>query len=210
MPTMRLLDWCGVAAPLVYVVTVIAGGASTPGYNHLHDPVSALTEAGSNDVFWINIGFLLYNLLVAAFALSALQERRSSRLWTVIFGLLLLTALSGALMWPLPQDPIGAPASPAGIAHIALAAVESLSSILIVGLAIRALWQARHRRLALFSAVCLGLIVPFGIGAAAATAGHWQFMGLFERVTIGAFEAWIGVVALSRAIGPLAADLPSQ
>lgn len=209
-PPLRFLIWTGVAAPLVYVAVVVAGGASIAGYSHLNDPISSLTESGRGGFPWINIGFLLYNLLVAAFAVSGLRTHRREPLWQVIFWLLFLTAVSGLLMWPFAQDPIGTPTSLTGALHLALAAIESLSSIAIVAISIRTLWITGHRRLAVFAGGCLGFIIPFGIAAAAATAGHWQLMGLFERVTIGAFETWIGVIALAYAFGLLAPDTPSQ
>lgn len=207
-PSGILSIWAGVAAPLVYASTVIAGATAIAGYSHLSDPISALTETGRTGVLWIGAGFLLYNLLVAAFGIWGLRATWRQPRWRAVFFLLLVTAACGLLMWPFPQDPIGLPASSTGIVHVVLAAIESLSSMAILAISIRALWTEGHRRLAAFSGACLALIVPFGFAAALATAGHGQLMGLFERLTIGAFEAWLGIFALSCALGLLAADAP--
>lgn len=54
--------WGGVAAPVLYIVTVLAGGSVLPGYDPMADPISALTAAGRPDIKWMEAGFGLYNL----------------------------------------------------------------------------------------------------------------------------------------------------
>ena len=66
----------GVAAPVVYTVTVIAGAASIPEYDHVRDSISSLTRSDRQDDFWIQCGFLLYNLLVVLFSLVPLSAPR--------------------------------------------------------------------------------------------------------------------------------------
>lgn len=197
---LRILAWCGVAAPLIYAVAVVAGGASIPGYDHIRDPISSLTEAGRSRVAWIQFLFGIYNLLVAIFGMWALATFRHAVRWCIAFGLLVLTAVCGVLMWPFAQDPIGTPATVPGVVHIVLAAIESLATIAIVGLSLAAFRAGGQRRLSWFSASCLAVIVLSGVVAAAATAGQWPMMGLFERLTIGAFEVWLAAIALRLAL----------
>ena len=52
------------------------------------------------------------------------------------------------------------------------------------------------RRRAAFSARCAGLIVISGLLAAASTATAGPFMGLFERITIGAYLFWMLVTGI--------------
>lgn len=196
-----VLAWLGVAAPIVYVAAVIVGGASIAGYDHVRDPISSLTEAGRTGVEGIRFLFLTYNLLVAAFGAWALATSPRGP-WRHAFTLLILTAVCGLLMGPFAQDPIGAPTTVAGLVHIVLAAIESLSTIVMVALSLYAFRASGWRRLGWFAAICLAVIVPCGLAAAAASAGHWQTMGLFERLTIGAFEAWLAIVALHMALRP--------
>lgn len=98
-------------------------------------------------------------------------------------------------MWPLPQDPIGSPATPSGV-HLALAAIESLSSIIILALSMRQFRARGDVRCTAFCAVVPAITIVFGGAAALATANRWPLMGLFERLTIGAFEAWMLVIAV--------------
>jgi hypothetical membrane protein len=188
--------WCGIAAPLVYLVTVVLGATSIPGYSHIADPISALTETGRTGTLWIELGFLLYNLLLAVFGATALILHRSSRLWAAAFALIILTTICGVLMGPFAQDPIGSPATVTGITHIVLAAITSLATIAILVLSAIGFRLARRRDLTAFAILCLLIVVPFGLAAAMAAANTSPVMGLFERTTIGGFEIWVFVVAL--------------
>ena len=187
----------GALAPIVYGVTVIAGAAAISGYSHLDDPISSLTEAGRTDVSWIPYAFLLYNLLVGLFSTVTLARARHDPVWRAVFLLLLLTAACGLLMWPLRQDPIGSPATYSGVLHVVLAAVESLSSIAVVAMSMRQFHARGEAALTAFCAAALAIVIVFGAAAALATANGWPLMGLFERLTIGAFEAWILVIAVA-------------
>jgi uncharacterized membrane protein YhaH (DUF805 family) len=187
----------GVLAPIVYVATVIAGAASISGYSHLNDPISSLTEVGRTDVAWIPYAFLLYNLMVGLFSAAALARAWHDTVWRATFLLLLLTAACGMLMWPLPQDPIGSPATLNGELHIALAAIESLSSIIILTLSTRQFRARGELWLTAFCAAALAIAIVFGGAAALTTANSWPLMGLFERLTIGAVEVWMLVIAIA-------------
>jgi uncharacterized protein DUF998 len=61
---------CGLAAPLVYVAAAMAAGLKYPGYDHLRNFISELGASGSPSAAIMNFGFLLYGILVAAFALA--------------------------------------------------------------------------------------------------------------------------------------------
>ena len=99
-------------------------------------------------------------------------------------------------MWPLPQDPIGSPATPSGGLHLAPAAIKSPSSIIILALSVRQFQARGDVHCAAFCAVVPAITIVFGGAAALATANRWPLMGLFERLTIGAFEAWMLVIAV--------------
>lgn len=189
----------GIAAPLVYAITVVIGSASTPGYDAFNDSISSLTDGSRSGSIWLQCGFALYNGLVVLFAIGALSTKRAVP-WRIVYGLYLVTAICGLLMWPFTQDPTGEGISAGGAIHIALAAVESLSSIAILALSVRQLWAARLG-VALFAAFCLAMTLAFGFAAAMATAAQWPLMGLYERVTVGSFEVWtlvLGVMMLRR------------
>ncbi|HEV2516151.1 MAG TPA: DUF998 domain-containing protein [Devosia sp.] len=185
--------WGGVAAPVLYIGTVLAGGAVLPGYDPVTDPISALTAAGRPGIKWIEAGFGLYNLLLMAFAGAGWSL--ADRAWRRVFVILMVTAGAGLLMWPFAMDMPGAPPSAAGLAHLGLAAVASLSTLAAVWLSAVNWHRLGHRPMRRFCSMCLAVIALSGVAAAAGAALGWPLVGLLERVTIGGFMAWLGVTA---------------
>ena len=202
MATDSAVRWAtvaGLAAPILYAGAVILGGILTSGYSHLHEPISALTQAGAAAKPLIDPLFALYNLLLVVFAIGLRRGFANagppiSRLAPTALG---VAALAGLVMWAFPMDPIGAGMTVPGAVHILLAGVQSVSTIVaILWAAIALRRRPGWRRFSVFSAACLVvLIAAGGIGAWAAGAGA-PFMGLFERITIGAFEVWLFSLAL--------------
>lgn len=194
--------WSGLAAALVYGGTVLVGGAILPAYDPWSDPISAMTAAGRTDSAWVGSCFVVYNLLLAAYGAGGLLLRGAVAGWRIVFALLLGTAAAGLLMGPFAMDAAGSGVTPAGMVHIGLAAFTSLATIAMVGLSIR-LWRGdRDRALRRVAIACLGLIVPFGLLAALAVANGWPLGGLYERLTIGGFEVWLGAGAAAFARDP--------
>lgn len=172
---MTLARIAGLSAPLVYLVAVLAGGAVTPGYNHLAMPISALL-AGGGGPWWLSGLFVAYNLLLLVFAWNC---RRRLLRWTLV-----ASALVGIGMLALPMDTPGTPLSPAGLGHLMLAGLASLLSMLAIGagaatLPSRASWAV------------LALVFVSGGLAAIGTAQAWSMAGLLERATIGLFLGWV-------------------
>jgi hypothetical membrane protein len=194
-PLVRALLLTGVVAPILYALTVVWGATLFPGYSHLSDPISSLTQAGRSGTEGLVSLFFIYNALVIVYGITGISISLRRRFWVWSFGLLIATGLAGVLMWPFPQDPIGAPVSPAGIAHITLAAFMSLGSMGAIGAGAFAYRAAGRRPMALFSLVCLVVVFGTGLLAAFGIGGGSQYAGLFERITIGAFEFWMLVSA---------------
>lgn len=185
--------WGGVAAPLLYAATVLAGGAVLPGYDPVADPISALTAAGRHGVRWIEAGFGLYNLLLMAFAGAG--RTLAGRAWRPVFLTLMVTAGAGLLMWPFAMDMPGAKLSAAGLAHLGLAGLASISTIVAVWLSVLNWQRLGQRQMHAFSLLCLIVIALSGVAAGIAAASGWPIVGLLERLTIGGFLFWLAVTA---------------
>lgn len=187
---------CGIAAPVVYAGTVAWGATLFPGYNHVADFISELTQSGRIGTEPIELLFGLYNALVLAFALTSLRMARGHVEWTISFVLLFAVGVAGILMWPFPQDPVGAPVTPRGLTHIVLAALEALGSMAAIGFAALA-WRRTPdgEDMAIFSTACLAIVFASGLLGAAGAVGGWTVTGLLERVTIGFFLLWMLVTA---------------
>jgi hypothetical protein len=181
---------CGVVAPLLYAFTVFWGATLFPGYSHISDPISSLTQAGRHS--GIVSLFLIYNVLILNFAFTGISLTLGRSQWGVAsYACIILTAAAGLLMAAFPQDPVGTSVSSIGVVHIELAGIASLGSIGAVAFAARAAQKMGRRKMAAFDWACLAVIVVFGALAAAGAALGWPTMGLLERVTIGGFEVWL-------------------
>ena len=197
--TATLLIWAGAAAPLVYAVTVAVGAAILPGYSHAGNAVSELVGAGAPNRTPLNFAFLVYNLLLVAFAFGILRAFDDPSLAITLAGWFLAgTGVAGALMWGFPMDPIGAPATPAGIGHLVLAGILSLGTMAaVLSFAIGAGQMTDWENFSVYSYVSFGVILVTGAFAAISAARRWRLMGLLERFTIAAGLQWIAVLAFT-------------
>src|SRR4051794_40781004 len=198
---------CGMLAALIYVGTVILGGLLRPDYSHVAHAISELIAAGAPNTALLNPLFTLYDLLLAAFGaglllmIKASPEERGNRNGTWGAFALIVAGMLGVLMnLFFPQDPGGPPVTVTGTVHVALAGVLSLGTMLAM------LWSGlwlRHlpglRAYWIYSLVSLAVVFASGGLGAAAIATSSPFLGLVERVTIGAFIQWVFVIALKLA-----------
>lgn len=191
LPT-RLLNLAGFAAPVIYFATVLAGGWATPGYSHLHRPVSALFESGAPHATTVSVAFIIYNLLLMAFGSGLLQQGERTGFPRLAAMMILLNGAFGLMIELTPMDPVGAPSTVAGTLHLVIAGflvltcAAAMSSLAIV-------WRHNQalRGLATITLLLLAVMLVSGAVAAAAAALDWPYLGLAQRVTIGSYLAWI-------------------
>lgn len=178
----------GQAAPLVYAATVVLGGAITPGYSHLHQPVSALFESGAAFAAPISLAFVAYNLLLIAFGAAIFRTTAQIR---NAAAMILLNGIFGVVIELTPMDPIGTPATLPGTLHLILAGLLVVTCAAAMALA--ALSWIRTRPHRAFARLTLGLLaLMLASGALAATAAQgWPYLGLIQRITIGSYLVWI-------------------
>lgn len=197
---------CGILAPLVYAATVIYGGAITPGYSHVAEAISSLVQAGAPLRWKIDPGFVVYNFLLLVFAIGLVREftaaRRPGTLVGSALALIVVPVLS-LLMYFFPQDPVGSTPTVAGGIHLALAlgtAVMTMLTMVLTGAGARRYPPIQHLRWFAF-ANALFVFVTGGLSTAGMTL-KWPFFGIIERMTIGGFELWVLVLALSLSVLP--------
>ena len=188
----------GLAAPVVYGFTVVLGGALSPGYSHLRDPISLLESVGAPNAPLMHVLFAAYNVLLFSFGVGWRSgQSRSSRLAKLAAILLSMIGLLGLVMYFFPQDAIGTNVTPAGAVHIAIAGAMSLITMLAIFFRGLAEWRdPRQRKAAAYSFSSVLLVFVTGGLAAMSIAGHWAYGGLLERFTIGGFLLWVFVEAL--------------
>jgi Protein of unknown function (DUF998) len=181
----------GLAAVAVYVWATVLGGRLHPEYSHLRDAISELTASQAVDRVRLAALYVAYNLLLAVFAWGLWRAAPGSRLLRNASGLVVLAALSGiAQVTVFPQDSTGTPATRAGATHIALAGLAAFLCVVtavMYGVAFRRLELGRSAWVP--SLAVAGYLLVMGPVAAVNVGG--PLMGLFERLTIGAYLAWV-------------------
>lgn len=197
---MKVRPWfsyAGVAAVCTYCLAVILGAALYPGYSHLADTISSLTNPSAPNLGLMNGLFCLYNLACIAFGVgwglrAVSATARAAAILVALCGLL------GLVMFFFPQDAPGTAVSAKGAVHIALAGAMSLLSM--AGMLTRVLAERRVpalKGMSTYSFVSVAAVFLTGGLAAAGVAGTWPVAGLLERLTIGAYLQWLAVQALA-------------
>ncbi|MFN8075889.1 MAG: DUF998 domain-containing protein [Kineosporiaceae bacterium] len=192
-----------IAAVTCYVLTTVIGAALTPGYSHLHDAVSTLTSPGSPHRDLLALGYVAYNLAVALFALDLARLPGAGVTLRVAAGLTVVGSASGiAQVTAFPQDDPGTPITGAGAAHIGLASLSALITVVVALLTARGLGRLPGGRAwSRFSLGCAVAILT--TGAVAGIAVHTSWMGAAERLPIGAFLVWLAGLAAALLGGDL-------
>jgi hypothetical membrane protein len=185
----------GLVAVGLYVGAVILGGILDPGYSHVRNAISELTGSQAPNPEVLAPIFIGYNVVLAGFAYALMVAAGSERLVRIAFWLFAVGAVSGTGQVSLfRMDSVGADATTAGTIHLVLAGVSSLLTLataVLYGFAFRR--QATYRRLSTYSFVT-ALLLVLSAPAAVVSIGT-DVMGLFERLTIGVFLAWVVVVS---------------
>jgi len=209
----RALLLCGALSSLVYVANVVVGGLLTPGYSHVRNAVSELTQAGAPHAVVLGAIYVVSGLLLAAFGVAvSLESRRTSR--RVVTGgvLISLFAVLAVLLGTVfPQDPIGAPSTFPGTMHLVLVGVSVpliVSAILLIGFGLdRSV--PRWRRFRLYSVVTVLLMLAGGVLTPISIAGDVELLGVAERVTQVAYLTWFTLFSIQAyRLGGIGSDAP--
>ena len=195
----KSLIYCGIAAPILYVITAIVGAALRPDYSHIVNAISELLSNGAPNKAILDIVFNFYNALLLAFAIGAYSALKTlPRISRAAMGILIGIQVLSFSWGFFPMDPLGAEATFAGTMHNVLGGIVALATIimpLLMGLGFRQV--SDFRRYSTFSFIASAIIFVSGLtGVILAGQGYLVF-GLFERITIGTYETWIFITALN-------------
>jgi hypothetical protein len=206
MTSRRALLVCGVLSSLVYVGIDQLAAVRHPGYHDFaSQTISELGARGAPTRQLVNPLFILYDLLTIAFGVGVWLSARANRPLSVAAASLIAVGavgLPGPWLFPMNLRGVGG-----DLEHIVGTGVIVLLILTGVGFGASAL--GRHFRV--YSFATLGATVSFGAltslqASGLATGAPTPWIGLTERLCIGAYLAWVGVlsVALLRAGGPWA------
>ena len=189
---------CGIVSSILYVATDILGGLRYPGYSFTSQAISELMAIGAPSESFVDPLFIIYGVLLLAFALGVFREGAVCGRALRAAGALLMgnaiIGLTGPTLFEMHRR--GATSGASDTLHIVLTAALVLSTLLAIGFAAFAL-GTRFRRYSLATLVtmiALGVAtVPYGVRLAAnePTPGF----GIVERAIIYSSLLWIAVLA---------------
>jgi hypothetical protein len=190
---------CGILASVLYAATDVLAAVRYGGYHSFTDRVvSELMAKGAPTEHLVDPLFLVYGVLMLAFGVGVWRSSRRPPVH-LMAGLLLAYAALGLLGPTVAEMNVrGTGDSSRDLWHIALSG--ALSAVLIVAVAVGA--ATRGRKFQLYSVITLLVMLAFGIltsfaARGLATGEPTPWIGLFERVDIGAFLLWVVVLAVA-------------
>ena len=193
-----LLLLCGILSSLLYVAMNIVGAVRYEGYSSVSQTVSELSAIGApTRLLWVLLG-IPYTLLVTAFGWGVWKSAGRNRSLRVVGVLLVSYGALGVLWVFAPMHLRGAEFTLTDSMHIVLGAVTVLLMLLAIGFGAAALGKSFR----LYSITSLAILVGFGAltGVAApriAANLPTPWIGVWERINIGAFLIWVVVLAIT-------------
>jgi CubicO group peptidase (beta-lactamase class C family) len=190
----KVLLSCGVLSSLLYVSMNVLAAMRYEGYRSASQTISELSaiDAPSRPL-WVGLG-VVYTLLVAAFGWGVWRSAGTNRRLRVVGALFVANGLIG-LGWP-PMHPRGTVVTLTDTLHIVFTMVTVLLMMLAIGFGAGAF----GRRFRLYSIATLVILVAFGAltglespRVAANLPTPW--IGVWERINIGAYLQWVVVLA---------------
>jgi hypothetical protein len=195
----KILLYCGIAAPILYVITVIVGAAVRNDYSHVVNAISELISNGAPNKAVLDVIFNIYNTLLLAFAIGGfIAVKNAHRLCRVAMGIFIGIQILSFSWGFFPMDPIGAETTFAGTMHNVLGGVVALATILLpllMGLGLRR--SEDFHGYAIYSWISSAIIFVSGLTSVILGGQGFLVFGFFERITIGTYEIWLFVTALN-------------
>jgi len=120
----KALLYCGIAAPILYVITVIVGAAVRSDYSHIINAISELLSNGAPNKAILDVVFNIYNALLLAFAIGGFIALKNVHpLCRVAMGIFIGIQIISFSWGFFPMDPIGTELTFAGTMHNVLGGV---------------------------------------------------------------------------------------
>lgn len=198
-PLRNVLLLCGILSPLLYMSMSTLLAIGYDGYHLTTHTVSELSAIGAPTRPLWQVLMLVYTALAAAFGWGIVRSAGQNRrlCWA---GRLMLVYVAISLFWPPmhQRDVLAAGGKTlTDTLHIAFAAVTIPLMLLILGFGAAALGKGFR----IYSVVTIGVLLVFGVLTGldsprmeANLATPW--MGIRERICIGAFMLWLSVLAV--------------
>lgn len=189
---------CGVLSSLLYVGADLLAAVRYPGYhNFTSQAISELTAVGAPTKGLVEPLFIVYDILIIAFGVGVWRSAGRKRALRVVGGLLVGIGVVGLVAMPFtPMNLRGTGNLSSDAPHIVVTGVTVLFILSAVGFGATLF----GRRFRLYSLATLVTLLVFGAwtGFEAARLAAQQptpWLGVLERIHIGAYLLWVAVLA---------------
>ncbi len=196
----KVLLVCGILSSLLYGAMIVA--IRYEGYSLVSQTVSELTAIGApTRPLWTLLG-PVYDVLLVAFACGVWISAGGKRALRVVAGLLIALGMFGAL-WPFASMHQRAVlAAGGGTRSDTLHIILGIATVVLTPVTVGFGAAAFGKRFRLYSIATILILLVFGVLTGldspripANLPTPW--VGLWERINIGAFLLWVVVLAVS-------------
>jgi len=193
----RFFLYCGIAAPLLYIIMNIFIPPLYEGYNWIRQTVSELSAVDApTRHLWFPLG-IVYTLLITAFGWGIFRSA-GKRALRVVGILMILHGLFGLIWSPMHQREVLAAGGGtfSDTWHIVMSVITVLLMFLSIGFGAAAFGKGFR----VYSIVTILVFIVFGILTFSEAPNvdknlPTPFIGLWERINIAAFMIWLLVFA---------------
>ena len=195
-----MLNAAGIAAPLLWLTSVIYVGSLRPGYNHYRQYISELAARGTSTQHLMQMtGFFLPGLMVVAFGVLVGLSVRTKIAGTGV-ALLIVSGIARIVAGVLPLDPCCASLAPsfsermhnaAGATYVVAAAAAVLVWCVVGERTFRT--PAHWFRLYSLATFVAALTLPWWLIHFGADSAN---VGLFQRASFSVLNLWLLVFAV--------------
>jgi hypothetical protein len=194
----KILLICGIFSSLLYVGADLFALLRYEGYSYTAQTVSELSAIGAPTRSVLVPLYVAYDALLIAFGLGLLGSARSKRTLRITAGLIAGIGVVGFVAMPFPMHVRGQETTLTDVMHIVLTGVIVLLTLLAMGFGA----TAYGKRFRLFSIVTILAVIVFGVltgldGPRVAANLPTPWIGVTERLNIGAYLLWVLVLALT-------------
>jgi hypothetical membrane protein len=197
-----LLLISGIAALIVHAIAVVISGSIYPGYSHASQFISELGATGAPAPSILNFGGLVpAGALTIAFALALNWCYRQGKALALSSAFVAMAGLSRMVAGIFPCDP-GCSLenmSISGKIHSAAGFTAFISGMLAPLIFASVIRRKRHSLFWSSLLLACGMIVFFAIGAQQGPGT--PYIGVWQRMNLICFYAWIVIVAVGGAVG---------
>jgi len=194
-----LLYYAGYGVGIFYLLGDIVGGIITPKYNYVKNAVSELIQSGAENRLILSPFLFLHAVMIILFSVGILTQHSYKQSKFIFIGgiLLLGVGISHALSSSIfPMDPVGEASTFPGTIHLILVGFTVLSIFVLMPLLGIGFYQFYGwKSFAIFTFLCLAVIVIAGISSPIVISKDIGIMGLTERITGYTFYVWLAVMA---------------